>query len=219
MADKIRAAASGSAIAHDSAHMHVSGARHVHRRLPEPAGTLHAAFGTQHRSPRRVRPARSRAACARAPGVRRHPDRRGHPRRERLRPVVHDDPMLRRRAGRIRRPTAVRWLPRPRSSRRGAPRAGRGRVPSRCAPILDIEDGVWRSNPSSCRAADAAWRAGRGAGRHAHRLLGPAARSGGQDHFYLEGQIAIAIPGEDGACWCTAPRSIQARSSISSRKR
>ena len=30
-----------------------------------------------------------------------------------------------------------------------------------------------------------------------HRLSGEL-RCGGQDHFYLEGQIALAIPGEDG---------------------
>ena len=30
-----------------------------------------------------------------------------------------------------------------------------------------------------------------------HRMVGEV-RTGGQDHFYLEGQIALAIPGEDG---------------------
>ncbi|MFN6998767.1 MAG: molybdopterin cofactor-binding domain-containing protein, partial [Elioraea tepidiphila] len=64
-------------------------------------------------------------------------------------------------------------------------------------PVLRIEDALERGQlllpPMVMSRGD--WQAGLAAAPA--RLKGEF-RSGGQEHFYLEGQIAIAIPGEDG---------------------
>ena len=41
-------------------------------------------------------------------------------------------------------------------------------------------------------------------------------RAGGQEHFYLEGQIAMAVPGEDGDMPSIPPPSTRPRCSTSS---
>jgi xanthine dehydrogenase large subunit len=63
--------------------------------------------------------------------------------------------------------------------------------------ILDLDAalaaGAWVDDPHEMQRGDA--RAAIEAA--AHRLRG-AIRTGGQDHFYLEGQAAMSVPGEDG---------------------
>jgi xanthine dehydrogenase large subunit len=51
---------------------------------------------------------------------------------------------------------------------------------------------------------------------NAPRRLKGQMRIGGQEHFYLESHIAMAIPGEDDEVTVWSPRSTRARSSISS---
>jgi xanthine dehydrogenase large subunit len=64
-------------------------------------------------------------------------------------------------------------------------------------PVLTIEEAMTRelyvSPPQVISRGDIAT----GFATAAHRLSGEL-RAGGQDHFYLEGQIALAIPGDDG---------------------
>jgi xanthine dehydrogenase large subunit len=67
---------------------------------------------------------------------------------------------------------------------------------ARLKPVLSIEDALAKEQYVSpvqlMRRGDAA----AAIAAAAHRLEGEV-RCGGQDHFYLEGQIALAIPGED----------------------
>ena len=64
-------------------------------------------------------------------------------------------------------------------------------------PVLSIEEAVAREDyvcpPQTIGRGDLAV----GFAEAAHRLTGEL-RCGGQDHFYLEGQIALATPGENG---------------------
>jgi xanthine dehydrogenase large subunit len=67
----------------------------------------------------------------------------------------------------------------------------------RLPPVLAIEDALAKeqyvAKVQIMRRGDA----GAAIASAAHRLSGEV-RCGGQDHFYLEGQIALAVPGEDG---------------------
>ena len=49
------------------------------------------------------------------------------------------------------------------------------------------------------------------------RRVNGSLRIGGQEHFYLEGQVALAVPGEETTCWSTPRPNIQASSRPSSR--
>ena len=55
----------------------------------------------------------------------------------------------------------------------------------------------WRAARPCCRTTPSATASRGGESGRAHRLEG-AFRVGGQEHFYLEGQVALAVPGEDG---------------------
>src|SRR5207244_3190942 len=66
------------------------------------------------------------------------------------------------------------------------------------APVLSIEDALaperYTSAPQIIRRGDAA--AALAAAPH---TLRGRLRTGGQDHFYLEGQVAMALPRDDGS--------------------
>jgi xanthine dehydrogenase large subunit len=64
-------------------------------------------------------------------------------------------------------------------------------------PILDVADALEKKSfltaPMTCARGDVA----RGLLQSPHRLHGEF-RVGGQEHFYLEGQVCLTVPGEDG---------------------
>ena len=167
--------------------------------MPEPAGTLHVAPGGCADVARgRLLRARSRRRARRA-GRRRRADRRRHSRHATTSP---------RRPATIRcSPTATscstasRCSPSSATTRDAARRAARlavveiearaaarhrrrrARAPARrCCP----------TTPSAAATRDAALAAA------PHRARRRSCAIGGQEHFYLEGQVALAIPGEDG---------------------
>ena len=168
--------------------------------LPEPPGTLHLAFGLAADGHARLTGARSRRGPRRARRGR-GLHRRRHPRREQCRPGRPRRPALRRGRDPLSRPAAVRRRrdQHPRRARRRA--AGEGR--DRAAPRpRHHRRGARRPAPSSKTPqimargdAEAALAAA------PHRLPGTL-EMGGQEHFYLEGQAALATPGEDGPAPC-----------------
>ena len=86
-------------------------------------------------------------------------------------------------------------------ARRRAPRRRRAKLEYRAAlpPILDIEDAHRAARPTSRRRTTIAARRSRRRADEARRTASrPSCSVGGQEHFYLEGQIAFAVPGEDG---------------------
>jgi xanthine dehydrogenase large subunit len=181
---------------HESAHLHVSGRALYADDIPLPSDALHAAFGLSTIAHGHVR-ALDLEAVARMPGVcalARAPDVPGE---NNYSAVRHDDPIfadgLVQYAGQPLFAVAAHSYA---AARRAALRA---RVEYEPLPaILDIRaalsagsyvlpsERVVRGEPRAAIAAAP------------FRLRGTAT-IGGQDHFYLEGQIAIAIPQEDGA--------------------
>jgi|SRR5580658_45926 len=186
---------SDSAPRHDSAHLHVSGGANYTDDIPLPANTLHGAFGISsiaHGQVTRL----DLAAVRAAPGVVAVFVAADVPGENNYGSSVHDDPIF--------APGLVQYVGQPlfavaadsyQQARRAAHRAV---VEYQDLPaILDIraavaaksfvlpDSGLVRGRPQEALA------------RSPHRLSGALA-VGGQDHFYLEGQVAAALPQEDG---------------------
>ena len=189
------------AIAHDSA----AQARHrrgrLYRRHARAAG--HAARSTSRLSRARACAASSRSTLARvraAPGVVGVLTAADIPGENDVSPVgKHDEPVFA--DGKVAVSSASRcspWPPR-RATRRGAA-AKLAKVEYEDLPrVIDVDDALGggaadRTEPHELRAR----RCRRGARGGAAPRSRAGCAIGGQDHFYLEGQVALAIPGEDG---------------------
>jgi xanthine dehydrogenase large subunit len=183
------------ALPHDSAPLHVTGQARYVDDIPAPAGTLHLAFGLSDRAHARIL-GMDLAPVRAAPGVVAvlTPQDTGI---ADCSPSAHDEPLLAQ--------GEVMYAGHPlfvvvADSHLAARRAARlARVDYHDLPaILTVEqalaadsrfeDGprIWtRGEPDAAIAAAP------------HRLEGRI-EIGGQEHFYLEGQAALAIPGEGG---------------------
>jgi xanthine dehydrogenase large subunit len=194
-ADPPRTAASliGAEIPHDSAVLHVTGEAHYTDDIPEPRDTLHAALGVSPIA-HGVIAALDLDAVRAAPGVVDVITADDIPGVNDVGPIQHDDPIL--------ADGVVQFAGQPifavaahdvRIARRAVALA-QAKLEPRPA-ILDIDAAMAAQSfvlpPAHVRRGDpqAALQ------RAPHRLRGHAA-SGGQDHFYLEGQVALAIPRE-----------------------
>ncbi len=190
-------AAEARAVAHESAHKHVAGTAEFIDDMPEPAGTLHAAFGLSAIASGTIT-ALDLSAVAAAPGVVGIVTAADIPGRNDMSASGSgDDPLLS--TGEIRycgQPVFAVLATDRDAARRAARRAritydetppvvdvaaaraaGRGPIfPPLTLARGSVEDGL---------AAAPLTIAGRIA-------------IGGQEHFYLEGQVALAVPGEDG---------------------
>ena len=185
----------GTPAPHDSAALHVAGAAAYTDDLPEPRGTLHAAIGVSacaHGQLLRLGLDRVRTA----PGVVAVLTAADIPGINDIGPIQRDDPIL---AADI-----VQFAGQPvfavaadsvNAARRAAQLADMEISP--LPPILTIDGAlaaqsyvlppvhVTRGDPAGAIATAP------------HRLRGAFA-CGGQDHFYLEGQVSLAIPREQG---------------------
>jgi xanthine dehydrogenase large subunit len=181
---------------HDSAHLHVTGEALYCDDIALPAATLHAAFGISSIPHGRIR-ALDLAAVTTAPGVVSIARSADIPGENNYGGAVHDDPIF--------ADERVQYSGQPifavaATSYTAARKAARlARVTYDELPaILDIRAALAAESyvlPSRklVRGTPGTVLAG-----SAHRLQGTV-HIGGQDHFYLEGQIAVAIPQEDGA--------------------
>ncbi len=182
---------------HDSAHKHVSGEAAYIDDVREPDGLLHVCLGLAER-------AHARILDIDLDPVRRAPDvvlvLTGHdvPGQNEISPVgKNDEPLL--------ATDLVQYVGHPifavaARTRRAAREAARLAVVryEDLPPVLDIEtarqrDPVLVTEPLTLQRGDAAR-----ALAEAPRRLSGRVRVGGQEQFYLEGQIALAEPGEDG---------------------
>jgi xanthine dehydrogenase large subunit len=185
----------GVPVPHDSAALHVAGAAHYTDDLPEPHGTLHAAIGTSacaHGTIERI----DLDAVREAPGVVAVVTAPDIPGMNDVGPIVADDPIF---AERI-----VQFAGQPifgvaatsvNAARRAARQARIDIVP--LPAILTIDDALASGSfvvpPVHVVRGDPQ----RALQRAPHRLQGECV-NGGQDHFYLEGQVSLAIPREAG---------------------
>jgi xanthine dehydrogenase large subunit len=186
----------GESYPHDSAHLHVTGQALYCDDIPLPANALHGAFGVSRIAHGRIRELDVSAVLATA-GVVAVALPGDIPGENNYGGVVHDDPILA--AGLVQyagQPLFAVAADSYTTARRAAQRA-RIRYEELTA-LLDIRAALAAQSyvlPSRTlvRGAPAAALAGA-----PHRHQGTVI-IGGQDHFYLEGQIAIAIPQEAGA--------------------
>ncbi|MFT3735442.1 MAG: xanthine dehydrogenase molybdopterin binding subunit [Rhodocyclaceae bacterium] len=183
----------GQPLAHESAALHVSGSAQYIDDLPELGGTLHAAFGLSTIAHGRISKL-DLDAVRRAPGVVAVLTAQDIPGLNDCGPIIHDDPILA--DGLVLfygQPIFVVLADSHDAARRAARKA---RIEYEELPaLLDIAEAVaaesWVLPPVTMTRNDA--QAALAAAPH--RLQG-SAHHGGQEHFYLEGQIAYACPGE-----------------------
>jgi xanthine dehydrogenase large subunit len=181
---------------HDSAHKHVSGEAIYIDDLPEPAGLLHVYFGLSERAHAKIT-AIDLDAVRHSPGVVTVLTANDIPGTNDISPVHKDDePLLA-----VQR---VEYFGQPifavaATSREAARRAVRlARVSYEDLPFaVDIEaarqvGASFVTEPLTLRVGDAT--AAIAAATHS---LSGRMTIGGQEHFYLEGQVAMAEPGED----------------------
>ncbi len=200
-------AAVGHAWPHESAHLHVAGAAPFTDDLPELAGTLHAALGLSpvaHGKLISIDLERLRAM----PGVVDVFTAKSIPGPNDCGALVKDDPILAGETGAI-----LRYLGQPvfavvASTREAARRAAAlAKEVIRCEPLPAL------LTPQAAHAAGqyvvAPMHLARG---DAHRAIDSAPHQlslsfsvGGQEQFYLEGQISYAAPAENGGLmlWCS----------------
>jgi len=185
----------GDAVRHDSAHLHVAGEAAYTDDILEARGTLYAAFGLSQRAHARVK-SLDLAAVRAAPGVVAVLTAADIPGENNVGPILHDDPILA--AGEVQflgQPLFLVVAESVGAARRAARLAA---VDYEDLPaVLTIEDALARQSfvlPTvTLQRGD--WQAAIGAAPH--RLKGTL-RIGGQEQFYLEGQVAYAVPKEDG---------------------
>jgi xanthine dehydrogenase large subunit len=182
-------------IAHDSAELHVAGEARYVDDLAEPAGTLHGALGLATETHarilemdlepvRRARGVHAVLAAADIPGA------------NNIGPVIADEPVFA--AGRVlyhAQPLFAVAADSVELARRAA-RLARVRYEP-LAPVLTVDEALERGEFVLPTLRVARGEPEAALARAAARVKGRL-RCGGQEHFYLEGQIAFAIPGERG---------------------
>lgn len=188
--------------AHESAHLHVAGEATYVDDIPELAGTLHAALGLSQKAHARIR-AMDLEPVRRAPGVVAVLTAADIPGTNDCGPVVKDDPILA--DGLVQyvgQPIFAVYATSVDAARRAARKA-----------VVDYEELPAVLDPREAHARRSYVMP------PLHRVCGdPAARMaaaprrlsgrwsiGGQEQFYLEGQISYCAPKEDGCLhlWCS----------------
>jgi xanthine dehydrogenase large subunit len=189
------AGAVGSAIPHDSAELHVSGEAIYTDDVPEPRDLLHLAVGMSSKAHAHISSIDLSAVRA-APGVIDVMTADDIPGENNCGPVVADDPIL--------APGLVQYAGQAVFTV-AAITVDQARKAAQLAlieyeelePILDprkaVEAGSFVLPSASIKRGDSA----AAIANAAHRIKGSVSL-GGQDQFYLEGQIAMAMPAEDG---------------------
>ncbi|MCA0422029.1 MAG: xanthine dehydrogenase molybdopterin binding subunit [Proteobacteria bacterium] len=185
----------GRPLPHDSARRHVSGAASYVDDIPEPAGTLHMALGLSPKAAGRITRLDVSAVRA-APGVVSVLTAGDVPGANECSPSIGGDPVLAGAAVSFHGQAVFAVIAETRLAARKAARLG----------VIDIEAAAPLVTVDAAMAAgetvlpDYAFRRGDAAAivKAGGPVVAGELRIGGQEHFYLEGQAALAVPGEDG---------------------
>ncbi|MFQ5609645.1 MAG: molybdopterin cofactor-binding domain-containing protein, partial [Woeseiaceae bacterium] len=184
----------GQALPHDSAHLHVTGQAAYTDDLPEPRGLLHVAVGMSSLPHARVEAMDLHKVLA-APGVRDTLTAPDIPGENNFGPIVHDDPILVAEealyAGHPLFAVAADTVD---AARKAALLAevDLEALPAIFDPVSAVERESFVLPTENLSRGDA--KAAIDTAKH--RISGRVA-CGGQDQFYLEGHIAMAVPQED----------------------
>jgi xanthine dehydrogenase large subunit len=188
-------AEAASAVPHDSAALHVGGEAAYTDDLPEPKGMLHAALGVSPIAHGRLTGV-DLSAVRSAPGIVDVIVAADIPGVNDVGPIQHDDPIL--------ADTFVHFAGQPvfavaATTVELARRAAKlGEIAIEPLPAMLTIDEAMAAQSFVLPPVDVTRGDASAALQRAPRRLQGEVRSGGQDHFYLEGQIALAIPDEAG---------------------
>ncbi len=195
MAESDPVSAIRAELPHDSAWLHVAGRAFYADDLPEPEGMLHLAFGLSDQAHARIA-AMDLAQVLAAEGVVAVYTAADIPGENNVGPVAHDDPLLA--VGEVVCHAQPLFLVAATSQRAARQAAKLGKIAyqplpaavtiaqaRQAASLIEPTQRMARGDPAAAL------------GSTPHRLSGRFGM-GGQDHFYLEGQVALATPGEDG---------------------
>ena len=181
---------------HDAAALHVTGAARYIDDIPTPAGTLHLAFGTAEIACGQVR-AMNLAEVQSAPGVVAVLTAEDLPFANDVSPSIHDEPLLT--TGSVHslgQPLFLVVATTHLAARKAARLADVDYVAE--TPILTIDDAL--AADSRFEDGPRIWTKGdvdQALAQAPNRVQGTI-EMGGQEHFYLEGQAAVALPQEGG---------------------
>ncbi|MGE0313104.1 MAG: xanthine dehydrogenase molybdopterin binding subunit [Lautropia sp.] len=197
----------GRSVVHESAHLHVTGGAAYTDDLPELAGTLHAALAlSPHASGRWRRPPgdfKTLQRLAALPDVVSVLSAADIPGTNDCGPILHDDPIL--------CDGPLRYLGQPLVAVIATDRVVARRIAATAAGLLTFDRADPVLDPRDAHAAGRAVIApmhlerrsvdggARAAIAAAPRRLAGSLEVGGQEQFYLEGQVSYAVPLEDGA--------------------
>jgi len=185
-----------TAFAHDSAHKHVSGKALYVDDLPEPSNILHCYFGTSDVTHARVL-SMDLSAVEQYPGVVRTMTARDIPGDNEISPMHNfDEPVLVTDLVQFAGQPLFAVLAESRAIARQAAQLAKIEYEELPA-ILDIETALNEQSfvldPQHVRQGDSE----SALSASPNRLQG-SIFTGGQDHFYLEGQVSMSLPQEDG---------------------
>jgi xanthine dehydrogenase large subunit len=197
---------------HDSAHKHVSGKADYIDDMPEPAGLLHAALGMTDRAHAKIHNMDLSAVSA-YPGVVAVLTAKDMPASNDISSAhKHDEPVLTADIVEFHGQAAFAVIAETRAAARQAARLARidyENLPH-VTTVAEAKAAGSKlvTEPLTLRRGDAD-----AALAKAPRRIQGTMEIGGQEHFYLEGHIALAIPGEDDdmTVWCSTqhPTEIQ----------
>ena len=185
----------GASLPHESAHLHVAGAAPYLDDLTELKNTLYGAFALSPVAHGRLN-AVDVTAAERYPGVARVLTADAIPGRNNAGPSVIDDPLLAEGSVVFHGQAVALVLADSYDAARRAARLVKTAIDPLPA-LLTVDEAAaaesWVLPPVEVRRGDAA-----AALASSPHVLKGTARVGGQEHFYLEGQAAYAVPREDG---------------------
>ena len=189
------AGAVGEAIPHDSASLHVSGEALYTDDIREPKGLLHLAVGMSTKAHARILNI-DLSAVRDAPGVIDVMTAEDIPGENNCGPVVADDPVFA--PGLVQYVGQAVFAVTAETVDQARKAAKLGVIEyEELEPILDprtaVDAGSFVLPSATMKRGDS----GTAIANAAHRIKGSLS-CGGQDQFYLEGQIAMALPAEDG---------------------
>ncbi|SEJ25896.1 xanthine dehydrogenase, molybdenum binding subunit apoprotein [Pseudooceanicola nitratireducens] len=186
----------GKPLPHDTAALHVTGAARYVDDIPTPAGTLHLAFGLSPVA-RGALTAMDLSAVRAAPGVVTVLTADDLPFANDVSPSVHDEPLLATdRVHYVGQPlflvVATSHLAARTAARLGTPEIAEE------TPILTVDEAL--AADSRFEDGPVIWTKGQAevAITTAPRVVQGQIEVGGQEHFYLEGQAALALPQDGG---------------------
>jgi len=181
------------ALPHDSARLHVQGAANYVDDIREPEGTLHVAIGMADEARGKLRSLSLEAVRA-APGVVAVLTAIDIPGKNDVAPVFADEPLFAHDDVMFHGQAVCAVVARSRDEARRAARLARMDIEEQ-TPSVTIADALKTGERVQDDYAFGRGDASAAIAKAPHRLEGQLA-IGGQEHFYLEGQVSLAVPGE-----------------------